>query len=765
MNRPDMNTPYPLAPAGQTSPVIFAQPYAPQMNSEDINFLGLLDTVRNARWLVISTVMTALLIGGAYALFTQPVYQSDVLIQVEQNRTSPTGNLLSELSSIFNVQSPATAEIEILRSRLVVGEASDRLQLYVDAKPNYLPIVGRWLSKHATGLSNPRLFEMGSYVFGGYVWGKESIRVGQLDVPPELENKELTLTRTSAGYTLHGPDGELLAEGAVGAIARIQSGDQQGSIVISELAAKEDARFTLIRRTRQNIIQDLQDKLVIDEKGKPSGVLSMTLNGTDPLQITNILNAIGVAYVKQNTERKAAEAEKSLDFLEGFLPQLKKQMDDSDNKYTAFRDVNGTFNLGTEGTLSLNTSVAMQTKLFELQQRRRELSAQFGASHPTIRSLEGQITALEGEVARLTAHIKTLPELEQQLLNLMRDVKVNGELYASLLNSAQQLRLVKEGKVGNVRMVDTAVIPDLPVRPDRPLVLAISALLGLLLGTGLALMRGFLRNGVKAPNDIESTLGMSVFATVPRVMPGARRSPRLTGRKGVKYVLAESSPGDPAIESLRSLRTTLGYALQDAENNIIMLTGPTANIGKTFTSVNLAAVLGAADKRVLLIDADFRSGSMHRYFELERYNGFSDLIHGSATLSEVLHKSVMPNVDLITTGVLPHNPAEVLLSPNAVQLLHQLAESYDVVLLDTAPVLLVSDAMALAPHVGTVFMLARAQVSTLSELEESAKRLNQVGAQVKGVIFNDFDASSQRFSSRYGNYQHGYVPYGSNVSR
>ena len=279
MNRPDMNNPYALTPVGPTPPVVFAQPYAPQ-NSEDINFLGLLDTARNARWLIISTVMTALLIGGAYALFSQPIYQSDALIQVEQNGAGPTtGNLLSELSSIFNVQTPATAEIEILRSRLVVGEASDKLQLYVEATPNYVPIVGRWLAKHATGLSNPRLLDLGSHTFGGYVWGRESIEVAQLDVPQKLENMKLTLTRTPTGYTLRDPDGELIAKGTIGAVAQINAGGQQGRILVSELNAKADARFTLIRRSRQNIIQDLQDKLVIDEKGKPSGVLSMSLNG------------------------------------------------------------------------------------------------------------------------------------------------------------------------------------------------------------------------------------------------------------------------------------------------------------------------------------------------------------------------------------------------------------------------------------------------------------------------------------------------------
>ncbi|NYT62133.1 polysaccharide biosynthesis tyrosine autokinase [Alcaligenaceae bacterium] len=762
-----MNKPYAIATTGQALPTPLPQGYPPYYqpaNNEDINFLSLLDTLLNARWLILSVLMTALLLGGAYALFSQPIYQSNILVQVEQNPTTPSNNLLGELSAVFDVQSPATAEIEILRSRLVIGEASDRLQLHVETRPNYLPIVGAWLAKHADGLSSPHLLKIGGYELGGYVWGTESIKVGRLDVPNHLENKKLTLTTTQSGYELRGPDNELLANGKVGVASEINAEAQKGVILINSLNAKPEARFTLIRRSRANIIQDLQKRLVIDEIGKPSGVLSMILDGPDPVKLTNILNAIGLAYVKQNTERKAAEAEKSLVFLEGFLPQLRSQMDTAENKYTAFRDQHGTFDLTTEGNLSLTRLVAMQTQLFDLQQKRRELAVQFGPAHPTIVALNSQTNALEKEVASLTSHIKAMPEMEQQLLNLMRDVKVNGELYAGLLNSAQQLRLLKEGKVGNVRMVDTAMVPELPVKPNRALVLVVAGLIGLLVGIGLALLRGLMRNGVKAANDIESSLGLNVFATVPRVLAGGAKTPRLGSRRGAKYVLAQSAPDDPAIESLRSLRTTLRFALQDAANNIIMLTGPTADIGKTFTSVNLAAVLGAADKRVLLIDTDFRSGGVHRYFDLERYNGFSDLIRGTASLQQVLHTDVMPNVDIITTGVLPHNPAELLLSSSALQLLHQLSADYDVVLLDTAPVLPVSDALALAPHVGTVFMLARAQISTLGEIEESTKRLNQVGAQVKGVILNDFDASSQHFSSRYGSYEQSYATYGTNKS-
>jgi tyrosine-protein kinase Etk/Wzc len=749
-----MNNTYPIAPA----PALLPIPAPTLQENDDIDFLGVLDTVFNARWLVILVTLTTILLGGAYAFFSQPVYRADSLIQVEQSQNEPGNHVLGDLATVFNIQSPATAEIEILRSRLVVGQASDELQLYVTAEPSYLPIVGRWLAKHATALSDPGLVGL-----GGFVWGTEAIHVDALTVPARLENEELTLQATEDGYQLLGPDGEYLARGKVGVPTTF--GEQQGGhILVSQLDANPGSRFMVIRHSRQNVIQNLQDNLVIDEKGKPSGVLSMSLEDTDAGKVSRILNAIGAAYVKQNTERKAAEAEKSLAFLDDFLPQLRKQMDASDNRYTAFRDKHGTFDLTTEGTLSLNTSVTMQTRLFELQQRRRELSAQFAGSHPSIMAVDAQIAALEKEVNRLASHIRTLPELEQQLLNLVRDVKVNGEMYAGLLNSAQQLRLVKEGKVGNVRVVDVAVPPERPVKPQRLLILVISAILGVILGTMLALFRNMMRSGVKEASDIEFNLGLDVFATVPRMAPRANRQLWAGDRARLTRVLAEVAPDDPAIESLRSLRTSLRFALQEAKNNIVMLTGPTPNIGKTFTSVNLAAVLGAADKKVLLIDTDFRSGGIHRYFGLDRDKGFNDLIRGTLTLNQVLHESIMPNVDLITTGVLPRNPAEALLSDRAASLLKELATHYDVVVLDTAPVLPVSDSLALAAHAGTVFMLARADLTTLGELEESTKRLNQAGAQVKGVIFNDFNATHHRFSTKYGTYHHNYLVYGAHRS-
>ena len=751
MNRPPTLVPYESLPFAAAA----AAPFAPGhvRDDEEIDLPGFMDMLLNARRLILGTTVLALLVGAAYAYLSRPVYRADALIQVEQpEQQQSQAHVLAELASVFNVHATSTAEMEILRSRLVVGEATDQLQLYVSAEPRYLPLFGHWLAGRADDLSEPLI--PGLF---GYVHGTEQIQLERLEVPVELENRALTLIATQSGFDLLDHKGNRIAQGEVGHPVSFNYGSGTGSLLVEALSGQPGARYLLKRRSRLATIQYLQEEMTIDEKSKPSGVLAMSLEGTDRVETAAIINAIGQAYVKQNTERRAAEAEKSLAFLDEFLPQLRQQLDEADNRYTAFRDRHGTFDLGTEGRLSLETSVGMQTRLFELQQRRRELSAQYGPQHPTMRSLDQQIGALESEVARLAERIKDLPALEQQLLNLVRDVTVNSELYAGLLNSAQQLRLVKEGKVGSVRLVDPAMVPEMPVKPRKALALVISGIAGLLLGIALAVLRNLFRPGLRTPADVETQLGIDVLATVPRVMPGSLSTARLAGRR--HRVLADLAPDAPAIESLRGLRTAMHHSMEPAGNNIVMLTGPAAGIGKTFTSVNLAAVIGASDKRVLLVDTDFRNGSIHQYFGEERGKGFSDLIRGRCSFEEALRRQVLHHVDLITTGTLPRNPAEVLLSPRTSELLLEWSQAYDMVVLDTAPVLTVSDPMALAPHAGTLFLMARAEVTTPAELDESARRLARAGGHVDGVIFNDFNNDYHRFSARYGAYRAAYGGY------
>lgn len=732
-------------------------PLVEQQDDDEIDLLGLLDVLLEARWLVAGVAVLVLLLGGAYAFLTSPIYEANSLIQVEDSKPGAAG-ALGEAASLFDIKSPATAEIEILRSRLVVGKSVDDLQLYVSATPKYLPLVGGWLARRATTLSNPGFMGM-----GGYVSGTESIRLGLLEVPAELQGKPLLLVATAGGFELRDPDDQVLVKGQTGVTAEFGSDDAKGRILVRELNAKPGAYFKVQRDSRLGVIEQLQQDLAITEQGKQSGVIAVTLQGNDPEKIARTLNAVGTNYVRQNTERKSAEAEKSLDFLGGFLPQLKKQLDESEVKYNNFRNQNGTFDLGVEGKNYLDIAVKLQASLLELQQKRRELSAQFTPAHPVIQTLDTQIAAVSKEITALTSKVKTLPNTEQDLLRLTRDVKVNGELYLNLLNSAQQLRLVKEGKIGNVRVVDAPVVPEKPVKPKRAQILAISLVLGLLLGMGLAFLRNSLRPGIRDAADIESATGLHVFATVPQSLEQVNLAKLIKSHAPGNHLLAVVHPQDPAIESLRSLRTALQFAMLDARNNVVLLTGPTPGIGKSFTSSNFAAVLAAGGKRVLLIDADMRKGHIHQFFGLQRGHGLSELIAGTRTLGDVVHRNVAPHLDIVTTGTLPPNAGELLLSPSMVQLLQTASAQYDLVLIDTPPVLAVSDTQVLAPYAGTVFLLARADVTALGELLESTKRLGQAGVPVKGVVFNGLDTSRQRYGGygykysryRYTNYQYG----------
>jgi len=719
-------------------------------DDDSINLLDLLDVVLDQKNLIAAVMAAVMLIGGGYALMATPVYEANTLIQVEDSKGNPMGALMGEAGSLFDIKSQATAEIEILRSRLVVGQAVSNLQLDLTVTPKYLPVIGRWLARGKTQPSTP-----GFLGLSGYVRGNESIRIGNFTVHPSQEGERFSVVLTDKGYELISPDGDKLGQARFEEPLNFSYMGRPGQLQVASAVGKPGAEFYIIRRSHLAVTEQLQKEMKIAEQGKQSGVLRSTLEGVSPERITKILNEVGSLYVRQNTERKAAEAEKSLTFLNTQLPQLKKQLEASEAKFNEFRTQKGTFDLDKEAETYLKEGVDLKVKLLDLQTKRKELETRFTAQHPSMQAMDSTIRDIQSQLRGMEGKAKTLPGIEQDLLRLTRDVKVDNQLYTNLLNSFQQLRLVKEGKVGNVRIVDVAAMPEKPVKPQRALVVALSAVLGLLAGLGLAFARNSMRPGIKSADELEQHLGLHVFATVPHSKEQLQIDADAKAKKPGTHLLASLKPNEAAIESLRSLRTALQFAMLDAPNNIVLVTGPTPGIGKSFTSANFAAVLAAAGKRVLLIDADMRKGHINQFFGLERGLGLSELITGSQTLGQVLRANVAPSLDFISTGTMPPNPAELLMSSTAQDLLTTLSAQYDIVLVDTPPVLAVSDTAILAPQAGTTFLVARADVSSLGEVQEATKRLSQSGVTVKGVIFNGLDISKRRYGYGYG-YGYGY---------
>jgi len=705
-------------------------------------------TVSQARWLVTAVTLAFGALGVLYIAAATPIYRSDVVVQVEETSKSIAG--LSEVQAALGDRGPADTEMELLRSRSLVGAVVDQLGLDIVAEPKHFPLLGAL----ARGYHGPRP----APPFLGlafYAWGGEQLRVERLEVPEDLANAPLTLTATVGGsYRLDGPSGETLLAGTIGKPAAGEHAGGQVAMYVSDLVARPGTRFTVQKLARSRVVAALQRNIRITEQGKKTGVLILALDGADPVKAAAILDAVATTYVRQNVERKSAEAAKTLEFLESQLPQLKANVDAAQVALKGFQVRKGTLDLSREGQAVLARSVEIEKALSEAELQRAELRQRFTDQHPALLSLSQKVERLRAQRSATAERMRDLPGAELDSARLLRDVKVSDELYNVLLNKAQELRVVKSGTIGNVRVVDRASVPERPVRPVPPLVLLLSTMLGLTAGVTAAFTRKSLYTGIDDPEVVERATGLPVYATVPRSPKQASLS--RANERGRQLLLASADPGDPAIEALRSLRTGLQFALVDATNNVISITGAVPEVGKSFVTVNLAHVMAAAGRRVLVLDGDMRRGRVHKFFGGLRSPGLSEVLTGSAVLSEALHPSELENLHWMATGRIPPNPAELLGSERFERILGDVSARYDLVMIDTAPVMLVTDAALIGRAAGTTLFVLRAGAHPVREIQFAVKRLAQSGVCVHGAVLNDVSGAGARYSKYRYQYKYGY---------
>jgi tyrosine-protein kinase Etk/Wzc len=715
-------------------------------DSGEIDLSEYVNVVRDG-WRVIAAIAGAfLLIGILYAFLATPVYRADAMIQIEDS-ASTANDALGQLASLFDTKQTAVAEIELIRSRLVIGQVVQQMHLDISARPRYFPLIGRTLSRR-TVASTPVSPWFG---LSQFAWGGEQIAVSRFDVPPESYEEKFTLVAAQDGtYRLQSSNGDTVLSGRVGVSASTERNGRAITVQVDRLLARPGTQFFLQRASTLDTIDSLQQKLVIAEKAKMSGIVGVALDGTDSQSIADIVNAVASAYVQQNVNRKSAQAEQTLTFLEQQLPDLRKQLDEAEDRYNEFRNKNGTVDLTEESRMLLQQIVDSKTKLVDLQQQRIEMAQRFTGSHPALVALDSQIAILQTQQEQLSKRVGALPDTEQSALRLLRDVRVNTQLYTNLLNNAQQLRILKAGQTGSVHVVDYAVSEIAPVKPKRPIVISLSLLLGLIVGVVTIFARNAFFGGVEDSEEIERVLGLPVYATIPhsdaqeRAEAESRRAPTNT-----RQVLAASVPNDVAIEGIRSLSTSLQFGLLETANNIIAITGPSPGIGKSFTSVNLAAVLAAGGRRVLLIDGDMRRGDVHRQCGVKRNPGLSNVIAGF-DLDKAITRELLPNLDVLPKGSVAPNPAELLMSNQFEKLLDELSSRYDIVVIDTPPILAVTDAALIGRHAGTTLLVARHGYHPMPELVEAAARLRNAGATLKGALVTDVPRGKRGRATYYG---------------
>lgn len=703
------------------------------METRELDLARLLGELIDHRICILSFTLLCATCGLIYALFAQPVYVADAMVQIEQKQQN---NLLKSISQLSSDLSPdSTAEIQLLKSRMILGKTVDELRLRDVITPVRFPVIGKGLA---------RLME---------------------DQPPALSLDWLALPSTQSVLTLTvEKNGNFLVEGA-GISAQGTPGQllQQSATAlrVRGLSAPEGTRFKISQQTQLQAINALSKRFSVIEKGKESGVLELSLTGHDQDKIAATLNHIANSYLQQNIARQAAQDSQSLAFLKRQLPKVRGELDEAEGRLNSYRKKRDSVDLSLEAKSVLEQIVNVDNQLNELTFREAEVSQHFKKDHPTYRALREKRGTLEKERERLNKRVGTMPSTQQEILRLSRDVDSGRAVYLQLLTRQQELDISRSSTIGNVRIIDSAVAQPDPIQPRKGLIVILATMMGFLLSSGLVLARSAFRQGITSPEELE-TQGIPVYATLPRsewLSDKTRISNFSFWRYGTRHKIVDvpflpvDRPLDIFVEAIRGLRTSLHFAMMDAENNILMFSGPSQDCGKTLVSTSLAALVSQIGGRVLFIDADMRKGYVHNIFSLQKDRGLSELLSGKIAFDDAVQTYHNGNFDVITCGYYPPNPSELLMHPRFKEFMSWASETYDMVIVDTPPILAVTDAAMVGRVAASTLLVARHNLTSVKEMVTSVRRLEQMGVNIKGAILNDVMKSIvNHYSTGYNAY-------------
>lgn len=715
--------------------------------------------LKGHKWFVIAVSLIALAIGLLYSLTLPLKYNSSALIQIDEGAASSNNmqQLLNSMSSKYQqVEQASIVNIEtaLIKSRFILEPVIEKLGLNISASPQYFPIIGYAIAHYGLGkeLANPL------FGFSQYAWGGKKIQVKQFNVATEYEGVSFLLkAEDKSHFKLYLKSGELLLEGVVGKLASTVPGvEPQVKILVPELKANPGSYFKVSRNPIDSILGQVSSSLSIVDIGmldkSRTGVLQLSLQGDNAFIIPRILNTIINLAIQKNIEKKSSEATNVLIFLKKQLPIIRKSLEEAETNLNNYRAKTGSIDMSQEARILLAQLSRVGQQIEESKLKKVELLLDLTPEHPFIMSLVQRQSQLEQEALILKKEIKSLPTSDQIAVSLQRDVKVKEQLYSLLLNKIQQSQVLEAGTLSDVRILNNATLPTRPLPLHRFFILQSSLLAGFFISISVLFLLKLAQKGPEDPEFVEEQLGITALAIVP--FSKNQKKLNYTIQSSVQTIptvsmLARIDPKDPSIEAIRSLRTALQFSLMGAKNNIIAILGATPGIGKSFITVNLAQILVNSGKKVLIIDADMRKGKICKSLGQLVSPGLSDLLSDQAQVENTI-KNIGGGLDFIATGKYPATPAELLLGYRLQLILEKLSLIYDLIIIDTPPLLVVTDAVLISQHVGTNLMVIGANTDHLREIQMATNRVSKNGIIINGLVFNQ----KMQTKNSYGQYQY-----------
>ena len=703
--------------------------------AKGFDFYKYLRIITKYRWLILSTTVTALVLAAIVTFLTTPIYRATASLQIDREAVKVVGN-----------------------DNLQPQEQNTGLEFY---QTQYELLGARSLAERVIST------------------------LGLLDDPAFASDGQKSM---------------------IGIVTNFLSGNSNSNDRDKTLDFKE-----------RKVADRLQESLTIAPV-RGSRMVKISIDSTDAATAQRVVNGFAEVFIADNLDRRYDSSSYARKFLEERIQQLKVKLEDSEKQVVQYAEKQGIINLDDKKSLASTDLEAINTKLTEAHNNRvklevlwgqakqtqgfgfqqildskaiqenRKLRTQLAAeyqqklglykpAYPLMIQLRNQIKELDRDAETEVAAIKSSIEAqyigakneEEDLASqlekskaevvdqrgrsiqyniLQREVDTNRTLYDGLLQRYKEIGVSGAVGTNNISIVDKAALPIIPRSPKLSLNLALALAAGLLIGILAALGLDYLDDSFKSPEDVEREVGLTVIGVVPKP------------KKDQDIETELNDPRSAMAEAIRSLRTGLQFATADGLPKTLLVTSSKPSEGKTTTTIGLAKSLASIGLNVLLIDADLRNASIHKRMFCSNELGLSNYLTGAKTPDEVVQGSGLQGLEIMSSGPLPPNPAELLSGPKFMTLLALAAESFDVVLIDGPPVMGLADAPLLASMTQATLMVVAANETRRSVFKVALRRLQNARANVIGALLSKFDSSQTGYGYGYGYGEYEYHSYG-----
>lgn len=766
----------------------------PDISNKEIKFKDILDILKNYKWSIIFITLLSFLLTYVYIYFKPSIYQSYSIIKVKANEKPQTDDVIN--STVSNVGSKdVLEEISLLKTfRINKDSLSDvnfEVLFYKEQNYKKIEVYGKDVPIDIVNIEilNPQII------------GKVLTLTPQKDgysltyqIPYKKKIKQIIFQKNDFSFnTMENNQFNKKIE------------NQYVKLKINKKAHfSEPIHFKLFGDKRNIFENFIQSKLNIVQLEKDTSLIKISFEDTIPARANLYVDALTKSFIDYSIESKNTQNNKTLNFIIKELTNIKKDLKVSERKLELHQVSKNIVKPSDQAALyirnlsdieieisennlrqkliknlisfiktnykldSIAPSVArlndqntldLITKLQNMQIREEELSLDYTNEYPQLKTIRKQITTIRQQIEynlkslhqnigyentnllqRKSSYendMKKLPSKERELVNIKRNYEVKSKMYEYLLKKKAENNIIQLSTFSDYQIIDNAYNSNIPIKPKRSLILFLSIFMGLTIGTLLALLRHTRNRFIRDKQDLEKMTSLPIYGSIPYFK---QKKHSISVTKDAK---------SPYTESFRTLRTNLQFINEKNTSTSILITSTIAGEGKSTSAANLAVILEMAKYKTVIVNFDLRKPTLHKFFSVHNDKGVSTYLSGRDTIDEIISPTEFANLDIISSGPIPADPAELVLSKELPQLFNELKKRYEYVIIDTAPIGIISDTKTLMQYSDLNLIIIRedyAKKEFITTLEDMIQKHNFKNI---GLILNASKAKGGEYGYGY----------------